>query len=225
MSDDISQEIQQEVDFNHMHSWKSLKIRGIPVEKFQHGELSLILNITAILFLRQVSWLFIYASKYIFSKNNIAKPSQNWRKRSKNSQKQQKSDRGVSSTPSVTGCGVPPWPGPMRGTWGGVLPQPGPIGGYPRWGTPRSNVGYLRWGTPTMVPPRPGLMEGTQGGVPPSRGTWSDRGTPHVDLAGVPFWGVDRQPDRHVSKHNLPVVLRTRSVMNALPEVCCTVSG
>ena len=110
-------------------------------------------------------------------------------------------DRGVSSTPSVTRGGVPPWQG------------------YP---LARSDGGYLRWGTP-----RPG-------GVPPPAGPgW---GTPHwtwlgyppqSDLAGVPptpphqtwlgypppqVW-TDRRMDKHVSKHNLPVVLRTRSVM------------
>ena len=79
-------------------------------------------------------------------------------------------DRGVSSTPSVTRGGVPP--------------RPGPTGrGYPRWGTPcqgtppaRSDGGYLRWGTPLARSDRGGGT-GTSGGVPPPG--W-------LHLAGVP---------------------------------------
>ena len=84
-------------------------------------------------------------------------------------------DRGVSSTPSVTRGGVVPLP-PARsegGTQDGVLPRPGLPGGG-----------------------------GTQGGVPPW--TWpgyplSDLAgvPPRLDLAGVPPPppGVDRQTD------------------------------
>ena len=77
-------------------------------------------------------------------------------------------------------------------SWQGY-PSPGQVclEGCPRWGTPLAGVppsqvclwGYLRWGTP---PSGPGWTN------PPPR--------------------VDRQMDRHVSKHNLPVVLCTQSV-------------
>ena len=50
-------------------------------------------------------------------------------------------------------------------------------------------------------------------GVPPPGWAWLGS-PPRLDLAGVPPSppGVDRQMDRHMSKHNLAVVLRTRSV-------------
>ena len=85
--------------------------------------------------------------------------------------------------------------------------------GYPLWPGPMG--GYLRWGTPPAgVPPLSGLTWGTWGGVPLGRGTpWPGpmgvpkvgyslagvlpgRGTPHLDLAGVPpppirpGWGI-----------------------------------
>ena len=101
-------------------------------------------------------------------------------------------DRGISSTPSVSQSGVPP-PGrgtpPARsdrgeGNWGGVPPSQvrwgggTPLVGYPlvrsdggdlRWGSPqqgyplaRSDGGYPRWGTP---------WQGYLRGVPPSWGS------------------------------------------------------
>ena len=78
--------------------------------------------------------------------------------------------------------GVPKVGYPRQGT-----PWPG-LRGYPRWGTPQPGLmgGYLRWGTP-------------QQGTPPSG--------PGRSTAPPQVW-----TDRHVSKHNLPVVLRTRSV-------------
>ena len=82
-------------------------------------------------------------------------------------------DRGISSTPSVS--------------WGGVPPRDG----YPL--ARSAEGGYLRWGTP-----RPGLMgEVTQGGVPPSQVWWGtqcgvppSRGTPCSQVwQGVPKVG------------------------------------
>ena len=55
-------------------------------------------------------------------------------------------DCSISSTPSVTCNGVPPWPGLMGGTQGGV--PPGQVSWeYLRSGTPlaRYDEGYLRW--------------------------------------------------------------------------------
>ena len=88
-------------------------------------------------------------------------------------------DRGVSSTPSVTRGGVPPSPS-----------------GYP---PARSNRGVPRWGTPPPGYPLARSDRGnTRGGVPPSRGTplaRSDQGGTQggvppppswLDLAGVP---------------------------------------
>ena len=131
--------------------------------------------------------------------------------------------------------GIPPV-GVSPPHWG--TPQPG-LRGYLRWGTPHQGtpgqillggvpeVGYpparSDGGTPIRVTPigvSPSqVWRGTQGG------TLLARGTPWQDLAGVPppaawTWlgyppptpGVDRQMDRQESKHNLPVVLRTRSV-------------
>ena len=93
-------------------------------------------------------------------------------------------DRGVSSTPSVILYEV-----------GYPPPQPGLTEGVPpHWGTPPGQV---------------------LGGV--------TRPPPGLDLAGVPppppgpGWGTPPPPpgvDRHVSKHYLPIVLRTRSVIN-----------
>ena len=111
--------------------------------------------------------------------------------------------RGIPSyKQESTTSRVPPPPG--RGT----PPKPGQTGGgYPRWGTPsrgtplaRSDGGYPRWGTPWQGYPPAGVPPSDLPGVPPLSGP--GRGTPP---------GVDRQMDRHVSKHNLPVVLRTRS--------------
>ena len=93
----------------------------------------------------------------------------------------------LGGTPSL--AGVPPCPDLGWGT-----PPSGP-----GWGTPLSGPGQ---GTPS--PFRPG------------------QGAPHLDLARIPpiwIWPrypppppVDRRMDRHVSKHYLPVVLRTRAV-------------
>ena len=65
-------------------------------------------------------------------------------------------DRGVSSTPSVTRGGVPPSRSyPLARSDGGGVPEMG----YP----PPGLMGeYLRWGTPLAgVTPWPGLMGGT----------------------------------------------------------------
>ena len=121
-------------------------------------------------------------------------------------------DRGVSSTPSVTRGGVPP---PARSDGGGGVPHLAPQarsdeGGTPQQGYPPARSdgggGYLRWGTLAGVPP--GQVWRSDGGYPrwgtPCRGTplaRSDggyppgKGTPQLDLAGYPppFRGVDRQ--------------------------------
>ena len=129
--------------------------------------------------------------------------------------------RGTQSTPcwgtphqGTPLIGVPPilaWGG-TQGTpcWGTPFLAPGypgyPPAGYPPLGYP-SHPGSgvpgvpLHWGTPL-----PGLG-GTQG--TPRQGTPLLPGNPPL---GYPPPGVDRQKDRHESKHNLPVVLRTRSV-------------
>ena len=88
--------------------------------------------------------------------------------------------------------GVPPWPGLM----GGTLP-----GGTPPW-VPPGQVwwGYLRWGTP----------RGGTGGVPPLAGPGWATSLSEPSQGTPPRCG---QTGRHVSKHNLPVVLRTRSVI------------
>ena len=92
----------------------------------------------------------------------------------------------------------PPWQGyPLARSngWGG------PKVGYP---LARSDGGYLRCVTPGRGTPQPGLAGGTQGEAPPPAGispiwTW-------------PGYSLTLGVDRHVSKYNLPVVLRTRSV-------------
>ena len=116
--------------------------------------------------------------------------------------------RRVVNTPSVVLIGYPPLL-----TW---------LGGYPTWVPPSQ-------GTPLA-------------GYPPHQGTPSWQGTarpgyppsgypPCLDLAGYPLqlprgilgnvakhygiWVPPRgQTDRHVSKHYLPVILRTRAVIN-----------
>ena len=119
----------------------------------------------------------------------------------------------------------PNWVPPRQGT---------PTAGYPPAGYPHGRVppqGTPQLGTPGRVPP---------GWVPPWQVTpgWTWQGTPRpgrvppcLDLVGYPpgvcpmaFWEMlqsimgygyppmDRQKDRHVSKHYLPVVLRTRAV-------------
>ena len=86
--------------------------------------------------------------------------------------------------PGLTG-GVPEvrFPPALAGPGRGTPPQPGLTGGVPEVGYPPAG---LDWGTP-----------------PP---TWTWPGYP------PPPPGVDRQMDKQESKHNLPVVLRTRSV-------------
>ena len=107
-------------------------------------------------------------------------------------------DRSVSRTPSVVlyrGRGYP-----CRGEGGGSPSLWG--GGYPTSGTPSD----LAKGYPIPA-------EGTPSRVPPSdlAGGYPILGTPPAGPGrGTP--PVDRQTDRYVSKHNLPVVLRTRSV-------------
>ena len=110
-------------------------------------------------------------------------------------------DRGVSSTPSITWGGVPPLPGrgtpPNQVRCGGVpevgSPQPGLMGVHSWGGVPLGVTPCQVWqggiwgGVPLGTPPeggtpQPGLMGGTQGGVPPRRDT-SPR---QVPLAGVP---------------------------------------
>ena len=124
--------------------------------------------------------------------------------------------------------GYPPWPGlpggggtwggaplPVWGTpgqvWWGGTPQPGLMGGYPRWGTPKQGVPLTR------------SDGGTQGGVPPLPGWGVPLYPPARSDGGYLRWGtpppvwtdrlMDGWTDRHVSKHYLPVVLRTRSAM------------
>ena len=156
-----------------------------------------------------------------------------------------RSDRGYPRWGNPIGYPSQVWGVPKVGYPPLGYPQPG-LRGYPRWGTPH-------WGTPSQVwqgstragvppcqvPPQPGLMGGTRGRVPPTRSNrgYQRWGTPHRDtswqgypLTGPgwgtpPAWtwlgyppppGVDRQMDRHESKHSLPVVLRTRSVIKQL---------
>ena len=109
----------------------------------------------------------------------------------------------------------PPWPGLMGVTCGWVspwqgYPQPGLMGvpevGYPlarSEGLPKVGYPLARWGIPKLdlagVPP-----------IGPGQGTtpiWTWLGSP-------PQVWTDRWMDGHVSKHNLPVVPRTRSVIN-----------
>ena len=112
------------------------------------------------------------------------------------------------------------------------------VGTSPHWGTPlaRSNGGYLRWGTPPHrarsdrgVPPGkyPPVGDTPLARVPPSQLDLTGVPLPNLDLAGIPPPPRCGQSDRHVSKHNLPVVLRTRFgnkrgnlQPNSMPTVC-----
>ena len=91
----------------------------------------------------------------------------------------------------------------------GVGTLAGGGGRYLGWGMGRYLGGgrYLGWGV--------GTLEGVgtlAGGRYPGRGVGTLDGG--VGTLGYPLPpGVDRQMDRHESKHNLPVVLRTRSVI------------
>ena len=145
--------------------------------------------------------------------------------------------RGVSSTPSVTWGGVPPWPGLMGGTRGGVPPAGVPAGevwwgvpevGYPPAGLPpplaRSDRGLPKVGYPPQGYPLPGLMGGTWGGVPPSRGTpsppgwtWLGSPPPQLDLVRIlpPQVWTDKQSET-ITSH---LVLRTQSVIKITVSV------
>ena len=100
--------------------------------------------------------------------------------------------------------------------------RPGPTGWgggvYPRWSTPLAGVppGQVRWGVPSHRG-TPTASYPTLGAPPAGVPLQLDlAGVPsHLDLAGVPpqVW-TDRMMDRHVSKHYLPVILRTRSVIS-----------
>ena len=91
--------------------------------------------------------------------------------------------RGSDGEGGGTRGGVPP----SRG-----YPQPGPTGGYPRWGTPWQGwpPGQVWWGVPKVVPPWPG-PRGAWGGYPPARsdGGLPDRGTP--PRCGQTEWWTD----------------------------------
>ena len=137
----------------------------------------------------------------------------------------------VVSTPSVVLTGyLPPvltWPGgyPTWHPWQGT-PHPDLAGGYPTWDP---LAGYPPAGYPPgRVPPGQGTP------IPPLAGyplAGPGRAPPRLDLAGYPprlthgilgnvakHYGIWVPPcgqtDRHVSKHYLPVVLRTRAVKN-----------
>ena len=128
------------------------------------------------------------------------------------------------TTPSVVLPGYPPAGYPPTGP--GRVP---PLAGPGRVPLPPAGSGRvpLPPAGPGRVPPRLDLA-----GYPP----------PRLDLAGYPrgvcpmaFWEmlqnimgygypppVDRQKDRHVSKHYFPVVLRTRAVTSSFtPQVIC----
>ena len=97
----------------------------------------------------------------------------------------------VVTTPSVVLTGYPPpWPG------GGVPPWQS----TPRQGTPPAGPG--------RVPPPPVSAPWHSGKC--CKALW-DMGTP-------PLW-TDRWKDRRVSKHYLPVVLRTRAVKTNLSNL------
>ena len=134
--------------------------------------------------------------------------------------------RRVVNTPPLVLTGYPPsWPGQ-----GGTLP------GYPPSRVP-SQPGY----PPSRVPPSQGIPH-PPARVPPTRVPPLAGYPPRLDLAGYPpawtwqgippaapwhsgkcckaLWDMGTPPcrqtkpwmDRHVSKHYLPVVLRTRAV-------------
>ena len=120
--------------------------------------------------------------------------------------------RRVASTPYVVLTGYPPHArvSPSQGTpRARVPPQPG----YPpSQGTPPARVPPGQGTPPARVPPRPGYPPGwTWQGTPPS---WTWQGTPlaapwHSGKCCKALWDtgtppVDRQKDRHVSKHYLP---------------------
>ena len=87
---------------------------------------------------------------------------------------------------------------------------------------------HPRWGTPP--PPWQGFPPPARGRVPEVGYPLAGAPLPQLDLAGVPPWTwpgypppvwTDRMMDRHVSKHYLPVVLRTRSVIMGVYWVYC----
>ena len=129
--------------------------------------------------------------------------------------------RRVVTTPSVVLTGYPPIL-----TWLGGVPYLGtPPAGYPRQGYPRQGTPLGRvppspqQGTPWQGIPRQGTPPGcTWQGTPPVSAPWHSEkcckalwnmGTPPVDRQ------IDGWKDRRVSKHYLPVVLRTQAVITA----------
>ena len=136
--------------------------------------------------------------------------------------------RRVASTPYVVLTGYPPSQGtpPGQGTPPARVP-------------PLARVPLFRVPPLARVPPRPGYPPSwTWQGTPPPAGPGRVPPPPQLDLAGYPPWlphgilgnvakhyGIwvplplwtDRWMDRHVSKHYLPVVLRTRAVMRNFP--------
>ena len=94
------------------------------------------------------------------------------------------------------------------------------LGTPPPQGTPPSWPGREGGGYLTRVPPHPDLAGGggyltrvpPQQGTPPVSAPWhSGKCCKALWDMGTPLW-TDRLMDRHVSKHYLPVVLRTRAV-------------
>ena len=136
--------------------------------------------------------------------------------------------RHVASTPYVVLTGSPPGRVPP----GRVPPRQGtPLAGYPpgwvppRQGTPPGRV------PPTRVPPHQGTPPAGYpsrldlAGYPPPAAPWHsgkcckalwDMGTPPVNRQ------IDGWMDRCVSKHYLPVVLRTRAVKT---QLCIPIPG
>ena len=125
--------------------------------------------------------------------------------------------RRVASTPYVVLTGypptrVPPWPGYPPGR---VPPHQGtPPARVPPW------PGYPQGYPPSQGTPLPGYPPGQ--GTPPARPGRVPPPPPGCPMAfwemlqsimgyGSPPW-IDRLMDRRVSKHYLPVVLRTRAV-------------
>ena len=128
-------------------------------------------------------------------------------------------DRRLWSTPSVNRSGVPPcrgtpsphWGTPHQGTPVGVPPSGYPPGwGIPHQGTPCWDT-HPHQGTPHLGTPHQGiphLGSPGQGTAPPIRVPSPGPGSGTPARCGQ----TDGWIDRHVSKHYLPVVLRTRSV-------------
>ena len=150
--------------------------------------------------------------------------------------------RGIPPCSEYSFC-CPNWvPPPQQGTpiltWlGGGVPRLGwvpylgtPQAGYPppglTWGVPY--LGALAWnpppgqGTPWQDTPPAGYPHPGPGRVPPPPA--GPGRVPPLGVCPMAFWEMLQsimgygyppcgQTDRHVSKHNLPVVLRTRAVI------------